>query len=170
MCRSVEFNYVTLQCHLSEYDRRSPGAFPIDLVDTQGVDYFENACLQCKYQTCIKLVSNILPTSRKPTFFRLLALLIQVSFLTIISIVFSCPFSLFLSLFLPFLLSLNSLYLLSLFFPPKFYVNYSWKIIVCPTRKKGRKKVGKRKEKSEKVPGKQMIQSSNFVSLERLKC
>lgn len=48
VCRSVEFNYVTLQCHLSEYDRRSPGAFPIDLVDTQGVDYFENACLQCE--------------------------------------------------------------------------------------------------------------------------
>lgn len=48
VCRSVEFNYVTLQCHLSEYDRRSPGAFPVDLVDTQGVDYFENSCLQCK--------------------------------------------------------------------------------------------------------------------------
>jgi len=46
VCRSVEFNYVTLQCHLSEYDRRSPGAFPVDLVDTQGIDYFENSCLQ----------------------------------------------------------------------------------------------------------------------------
>ncbi|XP_054157723.1 uncharacterized protein LOC128956066 [Oppia nitens] len=46
VCRSVEFNYVTLQCHLSEYDRRSPGAFPVDLVESQGVDYFENACLQ----------------------------------------------------------------------------------------------------------------------------
>lgn len=50
VCRSVEFNYVTLQCHLSEYDRRSPGAFPVDLVDTQGVDYFENSCLQCEYR------------------------------------------------------------------------------------------------------------------------
>lgn len=49
VCRSVEFNYVTLQCHLSEYDRRSPGAFPVELVETQGVDYFENSCLQCKY-------------------------------------------------------------------------------------------------------------------------
>jgi len=49
VCRSVEFNYITLQCHLSEYDRRSPGAFPVDLVDTQGVDYFENSCLQCKF-------------------------------------------------------------------------------------------------------------------------
>ncbi|CAG2104688.1 unnamed protein product [Medioppia subpectinata] len=46
VCRSVEFNYLTLQCHLSEYDRRSPGAFPVDLVESQGVDYFENACLQ----------------------------------------------------------------------------------------------------------------------------
>ncbi|XP_074599209.1 trynity [Brevipalpus obovatus] len=45
LCRSVEFNYHTLQCHLSEYDRRSPGAFPVDLVEAQGVDYFENACL-----------------------------------------------------------------------------------------------------------------------------
>lgn len=48
LCRSVEFNYVTLQCHLSEYDRRSPRAFPVDLVEAPGVDYFENACLQCK--------------------------------------------------------------------------------------------------------------------------
>lgn len=48
VCRSVEFNYLTLQCHLSEYDRRSPGAFPVDLVESQGVDYFENACLQCE--------------------------------------------------------------------------------------------------------------------------
>ncbi|XP_053208805.1 protein let-653-like [Panonychus citri] len=46
LCRSVEFNYVTLSCHLSEYDRRSPGAFPVDLIESQGVDYFENACLQ----------------------------------------------------------------------------------------------------------------------------
>ncbi|KAI2803756.1 hypothetical protein BLOT_007892 [Blomia tropicalis] len=46
VCRSVEFNYLTMQCHLSEYDRRSPGAFPQDLVDVQGIDYFENSCLR----------------------------------------------------------------------------------------------------------------------------
>ncbi|XP_017460917.1 PREDICTED: uncharacterized protein LOC108354236, partial [Rhagoletis zephyria] len=46
VCRSVEFNYLTMQCHLSEYDRRSPGAFPQDLVDATGIDYFENSCLR----------------------------------------------------------------------------------------------------------------------------
>ncbi|XP_013774463.1 uncharacterized protein LOC106459393 [Limulus polyphemus] len=44
-CRSVEFNYMNLQCHLSEYDRRSPGVF-IDMIDMEEVDYFENSCLQ----------------------------------------------------------------------------------------------------------------------------
>ena len=64
VCRSVEFNYVTLQCHLSEYDRRSPGAFPVDLVDTQGVDYFENSCLQCEYFSFLSFrLSTFLGTS-----------------------------------------------------------------------------------------------------------
>ena len=48
MCRSVEYNYVTLQCRLSDYDRRTPvdDFKPIDLVDAQGIDYFENLCLE----------------------------------------------------------------------------------------------------------------------------
>ena len=66
MCRSIEYNYVTLQCRLSDYDRRTPvdDFKPIDLVDAQGIleimhagmndsfklfflgiDYFENLCL-----------------------------------------------------------------------------------------------------------------------------
>ncbi|GIY18454.1 uncharacterized protein CEXT_798671 [Caerostris extrusa] len=45
VCRSVEFNSVTHECHLSEFDRRSPGA-NVHLVDSQGVDYLENFCLQ----------------------------------------------------------------------------------------------------------------------------
>ncbi|GFV46030.1 uncharacterized protein TNCV_2200401 [Trichonephila clavipes] len=45
VCRSVEFNMVTHECHLSEFDRRSPGA-NVHLVDSQGVDYLENFCLQ----------------------------------------------------------------------------------------------------------------------------
>jgi len=47
MCRSVEYNYVTLQCRLSDYDRRTPvdDFKPIELVDAQGIDYFENLCL-----------------------------------------------------------------------------------------------------------------------------
>ncbi|KAK3864028.1 hypothetical protein Pcinc_030253 [Petrolisthes cinctipes] len=43
-CRSAEYNYVTLQCHLSQHDRRSAGV-PLQMVETQGVDYFENLCL-----------------------------------------------------------------------------------------------------------------------------
>ncbi|XP_042908270.1 uncharacterized protein [Parasteatoda tepidariorum] len=45
VCRSVEFNVVTHECHLSEFDRRSPGA-NVHLVDSQGIDYLENFCLQ----------------------------------------------------------------------------------------------------------------------------
>ncbi|XP_022255878.1 uncharacterized protein LOC106471553 [Limulus polyphemus] len=45
VCRSAEFNYITSECHLSEYDRRSPGVF-VELVEKPGVDYFENTCLQ----------------------------------------------------------------------------------------------------------------------------
>ncbi|XP_065201012.1 uncharacterized protein tyn isoform X2 [Planococcus citri] len=44
-CRSVEYNYVTLQCHLSDSDRRTTGQF-VQFVETQGVDYFENLCLK----------------------------------------------------------------------------------------------------------------------------
>jgi len=47
VCRSVEYNYVTLQCRLSDYDRRTPvdDFKPIELVDAPGIDYFENLCL-----------------------------------------------------------------------------------------------------------------------------
>lgn len=48
VCRSVEFNYVTKECRLSEFDRRSPGVY-VHMVESQGVDYFENACLQRKF-------------------------------------------------------------------------------------------------------------------------
>ncbi|XP_067136518.1 uncharacterized protein tyn [Centruroides vittatus] len=44
-CRSVEFNYVTLECRISDVDRRSSYE-NIKLSDAQGVDYFENNCLQ----------------------------------------------------------------------------------------------------------------------------
>lgn len=44
-CRSVEYNYVTLQCHLSDSDRRTTGQY-VQFVDAQGVDYFENLCLK----------------------------------------------------------------------------------------------------------------------------
>ncbi|KAJ3664745.1 hypothetical protein Zmor_000291 [Zophobas morio] len=44
-CRSVEYNYVTLQCQLSDSDRRTTGQF-VQFVDAQGVDYFENLCLK----------------------------------------------------------------------------------------------------------------------------
>lgn len=46
-CRSVEYNYVTLQCHLSDSDRRTTGQY-VQFVDAQGVDYFENLCLKGK--------------------------------------------------------------------------------------------------------------------------
>lgn len=47
ICRSAEYNYVTLQCRLSDYDRRTvqDNFQPVVLVDAQGVDYFENLCL-----------------------------------------------------------------------------------------------------------------------------
>ncbi|XP_042148717.1 uncharacterized protein LOC8050670 [Ixodes scapularis] len=45
VCRSAEFNYVTLQCHLSDVDRRYPGVQD-KFGDAIGVDYFENACLE----------------------------------------------------------------------------------------------------------------------------
>lgn len=49
-CRSVEYNYVTLQCQLSDSDRRTTGQF-VQFVDAQGVDYFENLCLKSN-QAC----------------------------------------------------------------------------------------------------------------------
>lgn len=50
VCRSVEYNYVTLQCRLSDYDRRTPvdDFKPIELEDAQGIDYFENLCLEAE--------------------------------------------------------------------------------------------------------------------------
>ena len=38
---------MTLQCRLSDFDRRTPLAdfSPIELVDAPGIDYFENLCL-----------------------------------------------------------------------------------------------------------------------------
>ncbi|XP_047102683.1 uncharacterized protein LOC124721659 [Schistocerca piceifrons] len=50
ICRSLEYNYVTLQCHLSESDRRTTGQY-VQFVDAQGVDYFENLCLKSN-QAC----------------------------------------------------------------------------------------------------------------------
>jgi len=44
-CRSAEYNYVTLQCQLSDSDRRTTSQF-VQFVDAQGVDYFENLCLK----------------------------------------------------------------------------------------------------------------------------
>lgn len=49
-CRSVEYNYVTLQCHLSDSDRRTTGQY-VQFIDAQGVDYFENLCLKSN-QAC----------------------------------------------------------------------------------------------------------------------
>ena len=51
MCRSAEYNYVTLQCRLSDHDRRyvdKDGLNQVSLVEAQGVDYFENLCLTSK--------------------------------------------------------------------------------------------------------------------------
>ncbi|XP_011347131.2 uncharacterized protein LOC105284944 isoform X1 [Ooceraea biroi] len=57
-CRSVEYNYVTLQCHLSDSDRRTTGQY-VQFVDAQGVDYFENLCLKgkeaCKFQRIFQM-------------------------------------------------------------------------------------------------------------------
>ncbi len=53
MCRSAEYNYVTLQCRLSDYDRRTAEANlqPVELVEAAGVDYFENLCLSSEWKT-----------------------------------------------------------------------------------------------------------------------
>ncbi|XP_013780210.1 uncharacterized protein LOC106464601 [Limulus polyphemus] len=47
VCRSVEFNYMNSECHLSEYDRRSPTPL-VNLLERPGVDYFENNCLRAE--------------------------------------------------------------------------------------------------------------------------
>lgn len=47
-CRSLEYNYMTLQCHLSDSDRRTTGQY-VQFVDAQGIDYFENLCLSGMY-------------------------------------------------------------------------------------------------------------------------
>ena len=41
---------MTLQCRLSDYDRRTPvdDFKPIELTDAQGIDYFENLCLEAE--------------------------------------------------------------------------------------------------------------------------
>lgn len=63
VCRSLEYNYITQQCTLSQHDRRSPLVQHLsqqvaamssnsmsnhnnnDLIETPATDYFENACL-----------------------------------------------------------------------------------------------------------------------------
>ena len=47
VCRSVEYHYLSNQCHLSQFDRRS-SALSNELIDQDGVDYFENSCIECK--------------------------------------------------------------------------------------------------------------------------
>jgi len=44
VCRSAEYSYMTLQCHLSEHDRRSVDE-TIEMLEADQVDYFENLCL-----------------------------------------------------------------------------------------------------------------------------
>ncbi|XP_052889815.1 uncharacterized protein LOC128298118 [Anopheles moucheti] len=58
ICRSVEYDYNNMKCVLSDSDRRSVGQF-VQLVDAQGVDYFENLCLKpsqaCKFNRQFQL-------------------------------------------------------------------------------------------------------------------
>lgn len=44
----MEYNYVTLQCHLSDSDRRTTGQY-VQFVEAQGVDYFENLCIKGEF-------------------------------------------------------------------------------------------------------------------------
>lgn len=57
MCRSVEYDYNNMKCVLSDADRRTTGQY-VQLVDAQGVDYFENLCLKtsqaCKFNRAIQ--------------------------------------------------------------------------------------------------------------------
>ena len=64
VCRSAEYNYITTKCHLSEHDRRSVDD-NVELVDAQGVDYFENLCLKS-----IKFQSNFWKRSQNANFER----------------------------------------------------------------------------------------------------
>lgn len=41
----MEYDYNNMKCVLSDADRRTTGQF-VQLVDAQGVDYFENLCLK----------------------------------------------------------------------------------------------------------------------------
>ena len=56
---------MTLQCRLSDYDRRSVSEDfqAIQLTEAQGVDYFENLCLNSKYELKQELFAVILPYS-----------------------------------------------------------------------------------------------------------
>lgn len=56
-CRSVEYNYVTLQCHLSDADRRTVGQ-AVQFVDAQGVDYFENLCMKGNFNSQEIIIKN----------------------------------------------------------------------------------------------------------------
>ncbi len=47
VCRSAEYNYESLQCLLSQHDRRAVDE-RVEFVEAQGVDYFENLCLKSK--------------------------------------------------------------------------------------------------------------------------
>lgn len=65
-CRSVEYNYVTLQCHLSDSDRRTTGQY-VQFVDAQGVDYFENLCLKGTTQQTFVYQNMSYESTRKVT-------------------------------------------------------------------------------------------------------
>ncbi|XP_053694622.1 uncharacterized protein LOC128742317 [Sabethes cyaneus] len=58
ICRSVEYDYNNMKCVLSDSDRRTTGQL-VQLVDAQGVDYFENLCLKpgqaCKFNRLFQL-------------------------------------------------------------------------------------------------------------------
>ncbi|KAG1688210.1 General transcription factor 3C polypeptide 5 [Nymphon striatum] len=49
ICRSVEYNYKTRQCQLSNSDRRTAG-ISVGLQASSGTDYFENACIKSNEQ------------------------------------------------------------------------------------------------------------------------
>ena len=66
VCRSAEYNYVTLQCRLSNYDRRTvkDGYTAAELSPATGVDYFENLCLQGTLQKKSQSQKDILVRKR----------------------------------------------------------------------------------------------------------
>lgn len=63
ICRSVEYNYKTRQCQLSNSDRRSASKKPLYLKSDPDTDYFENACLKSKFGRNT-LNSKIVPMDR----------------------------------------------------------------------------------------------------------